>query len=178
MLTGVYFLMLIRQMAKRGFFAVGPILAATAGPARRSNNSGRGAPPRVFMKKALLTLLISLIGVTYASAQRSQTVSLRAGQQKSLARNVKIQFLEVVEDSRCPEGTECIWAGNAKVKMAVSRGKIKAEEIEINSGMEPTTVEAAGYRFEFGSLTRRPTQAGQMTMVRPKLVLKVTRLKR
>ena len=129
------------------------------------------------MKKALLTLLLSLIAVSYASAQRSQTVSLRVGQQKNLAGRVTVRFLEVTEDSRCPEGTQCIWAGNAKVQIAVSRGKMKAQERELNSNMEPTSVEATGYRFKIVSLTRRPTKPGQMMMVRPKLVLKVTRLK-
>jgi hypothetical protein len=129
------------------------------------------------MKRIFLTILLSLITVGAVAAQRSQTVSLRVGQQKDLAGRVTVRFLEVVEDSRCPEGTQCIWAGNAKVKIAESRGKMKAQELELNSGMEPTTVEAAGYRFKIVSLTRRPTKPGQMMMVRPMLLLKFTRLR-
>ncbi|HTH50959.1 MAG TPA: hypothetical protein VL501_03440, partial [Pyrinomonadaceae bacterium] len=123
-------------------------------------------------------IFICLTAVSYATAKGSQTVSLRLGQQKVLTGRVTVNFVEIVEDSRCPEGTECIWAGNAKVKIAVSHGKAKAQELELNSGMEPQTLEAAGYRFKFVSLTPTRGKPGQMTSVRPKLVLKVTRLKR
>ncbi len=30
-----------------------------------------------------------------------------------------VRFVEVVEDSRCPEGVECIWAGRAQIRVEV-----------------------------------------------------------
>lgn len=130
------------------------------------------------MKKVFLTLLLTLLSVGYASAQRSQTVSLRVGEQKTLARHLKIRFVEVAEDSRCPKNAQCIWAGNAKVKIAVTKGTMKTPILELNSTSDPRSAEYGGYEFTFVSLTEKPNKPGQMMMVRPKLVLKVTRLKR
>lgn len=31
-----------------------------------------------------------------------------------------LQFLDVVEDSRCPEGVTCVWEGRAKVRLSAS----------------------------------------------------------
>jgi len=30
-----------------------------------------------------------------------------------------VTFVEVVEDSRCPEGTDCVWAGRAQIRVEV-----------------------------------------------------------
>ncbi|WP_299674128.1 hypothetical protein [uncultured Dokdonia sp.] len=38
---------------------------------------------------------------------------------------VEITFLEVIEDSRCPKDVNCVWAGQAKIKVRV---KEKGEE--------------------------------------------------
>ena len=107
---------------------------------------------------------------------RSSNVSLRVGEQKTVVSRLKIHFLEVTDDSRCPAGTTCVWAGNAKVKLALSVGR-KHGEMDLNSDAQPTSIEFGGYRIKFVSLTRKPTQPGRMTMVRPQLVVSVTRLK-
>lgn len=37
---------------------------------------------------------------------------------------IKITFLEVLEDSRCPKDVDCIWAGEAKIKISIKeKGK-------------------------------------------------------
>lgn len=128
------------------------------------------------MKKAILTILVTLAAVIGVAAQHSTKVSLRAGDQRTV-KHLKIHFLDVTDDSRCPEGTTCVWAGNAKVKLTLSVGRKKAEEFDLNSNTQPTAIEYGGYRIAYVSLTRRPTQPGRMTMVRPELVLTVTKLK-
>jgi len=46
--------------------------------------------------------------------------------------NHSIKFVEVLEDSRCPENTTCIWAGRARVLVEVSKnGKVSFEKIII-----------------------------------------------
>jgi hypothetical protein len=37
--------------------------------------------------------------------------------------DLTIKFLEVTEDSRCPEGANCIWAGRAKILVEVVEGE-------------------------------------------------------
>jgi len=126
------------------------------------------------MKKAFLTVFLTLISVSFAAAQQ---VSLRQGDQKTVAKRLTIRFLEVTDDSRCPEGTTCVWAGNAKVKLTLAEGRKRAKEFDLNSNLQPTSIKYGGYKIEFVSLTRRPTQPGRMTMVRPELVLSVKKVK-
>ena len=128
------------------------------------------------MKKGLLTLLLILSAAVCAAAQRETTASIRVGEQKTVAGRLKIHFQEVIDDSRCPVGTTCVWAGNAKVKLTLSVGR-KRRDFELNSNLAPTSIDYNGYRVKFVSLTRKPTQPGRMTMVRPELVLSVTKIR-
>ena len=128
------------------------------------------------MKKGLLTLLLILSSAVCAAAQRETTASIRVGEQKTVAGRLKIHFQEVIDDSRCPVGTTCVWAGNAKVKLTLSVGR-KGRDYELNSNLAPTSIDYNGYRVKFVSLTRKPTQPGRMTMVRPELVLSVTKIR-
>ena len=75
------------------------------------------------MKTMLLTLIAILGIATIASASKPETVILKQGQKKSAAKGeVILKFISVLEDSRCPTDTNCVWAGNAKVKVQISNG--------------------------------------------------------
>jgi hypothetical protein len=47
------------------------------------------------------------------------TVAARLGQEVRLG-DIRIRPLAVVEDSRCPLGVTCVWAGRLRVRVAVS----------------------------------------------------------
>jgi len=44
---------------------------------------------------------------------------------------VKITFIEVLEDSRCPKDVDCVWAGQAKIKISIKEKGKTAFEKEI-----------------------------------------------
>ncbi|QAA82063.1 hypothetical protein EI546_10170 [Aequorivita sp. H23M31] len=45
-------------------------------------------------------------------------------------KGISIKFVEVVEDSRCPKGVNCIWAGRAIVKVEVTaNGKTEEKNL-------------------------------------------------
>jgi len=44
---------------------------------------------------------------------------------------IKVEFLEVLEDSRCPKGTTCVWEGQARVKLRITEKNKIPEEKEI-----------------------------------------------
>ena len=46
-----------------------------------------------------------------------QTLSLLEGQTAELARGGRLQFANVVNESRCPKDVTCIWAGTATVRL-------------------------------------------------------------
>lgn len=90
-------------------------------------------------------------------AQTQQQMSVRINQQKTFSRSkLKIKFLSLVEDSRCPEGVDCIWAGNARIKVRVTskRGVTEIFEMNTNTGQRGDTLD--GYAINLDSLTPTP----------------------
>ncbi|UCC81236.1 MAG: hypothetical protein JSW64_07740 [Candidatus Zixiibacteriota bacterium] len=47
--------------------------------------------------------------------------------------NLSIKFVNVTEDSRCPVGVECIWAGQAKIEVEIKREDEEPEIIVLTS---------------------------------------------
>jgi hypothetical protein len=95
--------------------------------------------------------------VVETQAQKVESVTLRVNKQKKLSRSkLTIKFLSLVEDSRCPKGTNCVWAGNATIKVKVSnaRGESKIFELNTNTGAKGDTLGA--YQFTLESLTPHP----------------------
>ena len=66
-----------------------------------------------------------------------------------------MKFVELVEDSRCPTDVRCIWAGNAKIKLRLSKGS-NEETVELNTFIKPKSVEFGGYKFSLMGLAPRP----------------------
>jgi len=75
---------------------------------------------------------------------------------------MSVAFVEVTENSRCPEERECVWPGRAVVRLRLQKDGEVAEALPEIMGIsnEPTPVEALGYRFTLQSLTYYPGTAG------------------
>lgn len=52
-------------------------------------------------------------------ATYGEPVILGIGQKASLEDGKEIQMIRVSEDSRCPKGTQCMWAGQAGVEVKI-----------------------------------------------------------
>lgn len=75
--------------------------------------------------------------------------------------DVSITFELVTEDSRCPSNVACVWAGNARIVLAMSaRGS--RDTLPLNSTLDPKEAVRAGYRVRFVGLTPHPV-AGRTT---------------
>jgi hypothetical protein len=55
-------------------------------------------------------------------ARLNEPFQLKVGQSATMSDNFTLTFQSVVDDSRCPKGVECIWAGNASVVIKFSDG--------------------------------------------------------
>jgi hypothetical protein len=67
------------------------------------------------------------------SASMSQSVNVRYGQEVVVpGYKFKIKFVAVPEDSRCPKGVNCIWAGNVRVRLQVSKARSKPVKVELS----------------------------------------------
>jgi hypothetical protein len=90
------------------------------------------------MKKSVLFLFIFMSSLVFAQSPKSQKVKYVKVIQKvcSNQRRVRLVLKEVLSDSRCPVGVNCIWAGEIKVVVAVYQDKkfIKEETLTISGG--------------------------------------------
>jgi hypothetical protein len=68
-----------------------------------------------------------------ASTGVNRSVQIRYGQEVLVpGYNFKIKFVAVPEDSRCPTGVNCIWAGNVRVLLHVAKAKSKPVKVELD----------------------------------------------
>ena len=108
-----------------------------------------------------LALLI-IIGWTYQptgvkEVQLNREFDLKVGQEGLIkAEGLRIEFNSVIEDSRCPAGVTCIWAGNAKISVNLIKGKNRSAAIELNTGLEPTHHAYSGYEVRLVKLNPYP----------------------
>ena len=88
--------------------------------------------------------------------------SLRIGETAYIADTpLSVRVNAVPEDSRCPRDAVCVWAGNARVALTVRHGP-NAEDVELNSTLEPHATIRGPYRVELTDVSPVPT-AGQPT---------------
>lgn len=116
------------------------------------------------MKGYLVAIILILFGGVLFSANaqatgRGATSVLFDVEQGHTERipgsRLKIKFLSVVEDSRCPKGTQCIWAGNAKIKFRVSnRRRTKIFDLNTARGAELYSFE--GYQIKLIKVSPTP----------------------
>jgi hypothetical protein len=110
--------------------------------------------------KFILVLLLTLAFGAFAAveAQTRQQQKVQIHKQKRFSRsNLTVKFVSLVEDSRCPVGTNCVWAGNAKITIEVSKGRSKKTfEVNTNTGAKGAVFN--GYKIELMSLTPVPRE--------------------
>ena len=76
-------------------------------------------------------------------------VEIKLGQEKKIeGADLLIAFERVAEDSRCPEGVQCVWAGNARARFAATGRKGECVEFDLNTGSKP-------FEYRFGEHTIR-----------------------
>jgi len=130
------------------------------------------------MKTILLAAILMFAFTVPNIAQGGDTVALRVGQQKKTrSSKLRIKFISVVEDSRCPTDVNCIWAGNAKIKVFVSTSRT-SREFEINTNLGPQGDQIDGWAINLVELTPSPTSKGAPAKVSYRAKFTVTRLTR
>ena len=108
--------------------------------------------------KLLIAGLLVLFGFgafVGVSAKAPERVSVKINETVAAKGGIRIKFAELIDDSRCPTDTNCIWAGNAKIKIRVTRNG-RSKELELNTGLDPKDVVFAGYSFRLVGLTPEP----------------------
>ena len=108
------------------------------------------------MKLILISFFATLIFGAFSAVSAKQ-VDVQIGHEKRFANSgIKLKFVDLIEDSRCPIDTNCVWAGNAKIKIALSNAGRLPKIFEINTGVKPQSIVFAGYEIKIVKLTPVP----------------------
>jgi hypothetical protein len=76
--------------------------------------------------------------------------------------DLTISFDQVVEDSRCPAGTTCVWAGDAAIALRIQSQNASPARYTLHTNLPSARdVEHAGSRILLVSLDPLPTAAGK-----------------
>lgn len=107
-------------------------------------------------KPVCLVVLLAMIGcqtsTSSADPQLGEEFELGLGEQVNLDnQGLSITFNELLEDSRCPKGVTCFWAGNAKVAL-----QINEHEATLNSNLEPRQTTIYSYQVALISVSPYP----------------------
>jgi hypothetical protein len=119
------------------------------------------------MKLAILSLL--LIFTTALAQAKSdvkqvalnQEFEIKVGERVSVE-GLKLSFVAVAEDSRCPQGVECAWAGNGKIILTASKAGRRLAHINLNTGIEPKHKLYYGYDIKLVSLNPYPKKGAKI----------------
>ncbi|MEO8650168.1 MAG: hypothetical protein ABI539_13465 [Acidobacteriota bacterium] len=102
-----------------------------------------------------LLLFVTFTASAFAAVRQDRRIIVQVEKEKSVSgMPLKIKFVKMVEDSRCPKDVNCVWAGNAKITVRVTKnGRTSLLELNSNMGEPP---EFDGYRFTLIKLTPEP----------------------
>jgi hypothetical protein len=108
---------------------------------------------RILIILPIVTVLLSGCAgpSNQVSAGFGEKFTLEIGQTASIkGENLKIRFVEVVGDSRCPQGVTCIWAGEATSLIEISSAGTTYRKVLTQPGStEPPQADFLNYTIVF-----------------------------
>jgi hypothetical protein len=86
------------------------------------------------------------------------TYDLHVGDTVTTPYDLVVSFKQVSQDSRCPDGVQCVWAGDATVHLEANPGQANSfsADLHTNSQGGATGVTINNYTFQLVSLTPYP----------------------
>ena len=90
------------------------------------------------------------------SAKLGQEFTLAPGQSAAVAGEpLKVKFLEVISDSRCPTGAVCIWQGESSCLLEVTYNQSAYRKTLTQPGLTgPAQTTFADYQMQFNELIK------------------------
>jgi hypothetical protein len=135
------------------------------------------------MVSALLSVLLIALatpGVHYAGKKKvplDNEFNMRIGDKAVVGKEkLAISFLSVLEDSRCPQGVNCVWQGNAKIAIEVKVKGEKSATLDLNTGHGAKEADHQGYRISLINLVPHPKEGEPTRAADYRATLKVVKL--
>ena len=95
--------------------------------------------------------------------QAGREFDLGVGQEVQVqGSSVSVRFIGVSEDSRCAVDVQCVWAGNAIVRLGLSATGTAGTEAALNTTLDPKSVTFAGYSVRLAGLKPLPRSGTAM----------------
>jgi hypothetical protein len=95
---------------------------------------------------------------TSVSAETGTQFELKRGQQANInGTPLRIRFDAVRQDSRCPQGVQCVWAGNAEVTLRIMSAE---KSITLNTGVDPKSAPIDSYTITLVEVKPAARQGG------------------
>ena len=112
----------------------------------------------IFFEVFLLFLLMCCKNeIRQSTLQLDKSIELKYGEIiKNTDYQISIVLDSVLNDSRCPRGAECIWAGNAQVRFVYSSANSKVSFVLNTLSSFRTDSLIDGYRIKLEKLTPYP----------------------
>ena len=73
--------------------------------------------------------------------------------------SLTLKFENVADDSRCPTGASCVWAGNAKIILRVAQ-----IDTSLNSALNPNEINYNSFNIKLLSVSPYPTIGQQIKL--------------
>ena len=86
--------------------------------------------------------------------QDGQTFTMHAGERVTFADSSALRYVRVANDSRCPPGVQCIWAGDAEVAFEWTSGSGAVTAFSLHTGKDPKQQALGERRLTLVSLAR------------------------
>ncbi|HSB10707.1 MAG TPA: hypothetical protein VLM38_14560 [Blastocatellia bacterium] len=133
---------------------------------------------RIVTLPILLLVLASFAheATTGDKVELGEEFKIKNGQEVVLrGEKIRVRFKSVREDSRCPTGVACVWAGNAKIGIEVAKKKTKQLVATLNTSLEPRQIEYKGFKIKLVALTPYPNKEARIDPKEYEAVLVVTK---
>lgn len=121
----------------------------------------------------LMTLLCALLalgcvsasgesgGISGQSPVIGEPVTLKPGERATFqAERLQVRFDRVVSDSRCPRGAQCVWAGEATVRLTVTLPDRSTKAIDVKTSLTDAATTVGAFQITVNDLTPLPTVDG------------------
>lgn len=92
---------------------------------------------------------------------------------ESIDNRINISFESLASDSRCPQGAECIWAGDGEIIVKLTSSN-NLKSVSLHTLLEPGKVTFENYKIELLELTPYPVLDRQIDSTDYKAKLKIS----
>jgi hypothetical protein len=110
-------------------------------------------------------LLVTENDPVVVTLRRGEEVTIRGQAYEPL----RLEFREVLEDSRCPVDVSCVWSGNGRVQLGSNW-----PAFELNTDLQPSTTSLGPYGIQLLTLSPDPVSTGSIPRDSYSIQLRIT----